>query len=130
MARVNVSIPDELVALVRDQLPGLNVSGVLQESLRAKLTCAHRELECKLCGAALDHWRLVDEALGRFYADVLWEVGDLVRRSAGATAEGAVRVVKRVATDKGITEASHQPLPRASRAAQRERAVREFRKSA
>lgn len=130
MARLNVSVPDELVALVKEQLPGLNVSSVLQDGLRSKIACAHRELECVICGAHLDHFRLIDQALGRFYADIVWEVGELVRRSAGATAEGAVRVIKRVATDKGVTEADHKPLPRPGRKARQARAVRELRKSA
>ena len=115
MARLNVSVPDELVTLVRDQLPGLNVSGVLQDALRTKLSCSHDDLDCARCGGRLNHWALVDQALGRFYGDILWEVGELVRRSAGATAEGALRVVKRVATDKGVTEAAHRPLPRPAR---------------
>ena len=102
MARMNVSVPDELVALVREQLPGLNVSGVLQEGLRARLGCNHAVLACTRCGGRLDHWHLVDAALGRFYADVLWEIGELVRRMPAATAEGACRVVKRVAADKNI----------------------------
>jgi len=119
MARMNVSVPDELVALVREQLPGLNVSGVLQEGLRARLGCNHAVLACTRCGGRLDHWHLVDAALGRFYADVLWEIGELVRRMPAATAEGACRVVKRVAADKNITEGAHQPVPRPSRARRR-----------
>ncbi|MFL6144524.1 MAG: hypothetical protein ACJ72N_22010 [Labedaea sp.] len=115
MARRNVFVPDELEALVRDQLPGLNVSALLQDALRARLACRHDELECARCGHRLDHAGLVDQAVGRFYADVVWEVGELVRRSAGATAEGAARVIKRVAADKGVSEVAHQPLPRPAR---------------
>jgi hypothetical protein len=130
MARVNVSIPDELVALVREKLPGLNVSGVLQEGLRAMLKCTHDELVCRRCGAGLNHWRLVDQAVGRFYADVMWEVGELVRRSPAATAEGAARVIKRVAADKNVSEVAHQPLPRRARVTRQTRVVDDLRRSA
>lgn len=116
MARVSLTLPDELLELIRIQTPRVNLSGVLQEGLRARLKCEHRDLSCARCAAAFARRELVDEELGRFYGDAMWEVGQLVYRGGG-TAEGAVRMFHEVAERHQITQASHTTLPRPSRAA-------------
>lgn len=118
MARLNVSVPDELVALVKEQLPGLNVSAVLQEG----------PLECVTCRARLDRYALVIEALGKFYSDALWELDPLIRREG--TAEGAARILKQLAANRGVPEADKLPLPRPNRANRQAARVKDFPASA
>jgi post-segregation antitoxin (ccd killing protein) len=114
MARVTLSVPDELLDLVRQSLPHLNISGALQEALRGRLSCSHKRLACAECAAPLEARELVDEALSRFYGDALWNLDELVR--TGGTAEGSARVLKNVAERHGVTRAINTPLPRATRA--------------
>jgi len=54
-------------------------------------------------------------SLERFYADVLFELGEFARRPS-ATAIGAAVVVKRVAKAHGLEVADRLPLPRFNRA--------------
>jgi hypothetical protein len=61
------------------------------------------------------------EALERFYLDVLWELGEFIRRPK-ATAVGAAVVVKRVAKAHGIKVADRFPLPRLTREEREEQA--------
>lgn len=116
MARVSLTLPDELLELIRAHSPRINMSGVLQEGLRSRLKCEHKLLACSRCMASFGRRELVDEELGRFYGDAMWEVGQLVYRGGG-TAEGAVRLFHEVAERHQITQASHTTLPRPSRAA-------------
>jgi post-segregation antitoxin (ccd killing protein) len=113
MARVTLSLPDELAELLRVQLPQLNISGVLQEALRARLACDHRTLACSRCSAPVSRFSLEDDALGRFYKAAMWELRELV--DEGGTVEGAARVLKRIAICHAVTEAEQYPLPRPSR---------------
>lgn len=112
MARMTVTMTDDLLRRVRAELPGLNVSGALQELLRAKLACDHVDLACRACGAALAAHALVLAGLARFYGDCLDALEEPVAH--GATAEGAARVIKMVA-DRHHLEAK-RPLPRPTRA--------------
>jgi hypothetical protein len=114
MPRVNVWIPDELHRTVKRRLPRLNLSAVVQGALAAQLECAHEKLSCSSCSTAVDHRQLIDAALGRFYSDALWDIGNLGR--IGGTAEGAARVLKEVAGRHRISLASRLPLPRRTRA--------------
>lgn len=50
----------------------------------------------------------------RFYADVLWELGELAQK--GGSAVGAGAVVKRVALAHGVEAAKRLPVPRLNRA--------------
>ncbi|MGH9042655.1 MAG: hypothetical protein ACRDZ3_20765 [Acidimicrobiia bacterium] len=68
MARVNLSLPDELAELVHHELPDLNVSRVLQDALRALLRCDHRDLVCAQCSAPLPRRLVIDQALSAFLA--------------------------------------------------------------
>ena len=115
MARVSLTLPDELLELIRAHSPRINLSGVLQEGLRARLKCDHRLLACSRCTAAFGRRELVDEELGRFYGDVLWELGELARKAG--TAEGAARLVRDIAERHDVTQAYFTSLPRPSRAA-------------
>jgi hypothetical protein len=115
MARVSLTLPDELLVLIRTQSPRVNLSGVLQEGLRARLKCDHREVTCVRCAAPFGRRELVDEELGRFYGDAMWELGELARRAG--TAEGAARILHEIAERHSITKATFTSLPRPSRAA-------------
>lgn len=106
-------LPDELAALARDQLPGVNLSAVLQAGLRALVDCDHDQVACCRCGAEVDVDDLVDTALSHFYRSALWELEPLVRQLG--TAEGAARVLKSVAERHGVAAAA-VPLPRPTRA--------------
>ncbi len=124
MARVNVYLPDELAATLRAELPELNLSQLVQEAIRGVLGCSHVELACRACAEPIDRWALVDDHLGRFYGDLLWELTDLVGRCG--TAEGAARVVKAVAQRFRIRQADQIPLPRPTRAERHAAKVREL----
>lgn len=114
MARVTLSVPTELLELVRQSIPSLNISAALQEALRARLSCSHKVLACAACAAPLEARDLVDDALSRFYGDALWDLGELLR--TGGTVEGSARVLKSVAERHGVRKALNTPLPRATRA--------------
>lgn len=114
MARVTLSVPDELLDLVRQSIPSLNISGTLQEALRARLSCSHKVLACADCAAPLEAREVIEEALSRFYGDALWDLGELLR--TGGTVEGSARVLKNVAERHGVTRAIETPLPRRTRA--------------
>lgn len=113
--RINVHLPDGLAADVKEQLPDLNVSGLLQEALRSLLDCDHDSVVCADCGEPVDAVAVAGEAMGEFYAALLWAWEDLVDR--GGTAEGAARVAKDVAVRMGVPRAETRALPRPTRAA-------------
>jgi hypothetical protein len=101
----------------------LNYSGAFQEALIALLGCHHDEVICKTCTAHVDVHRLVDEALSRFYGDLVDDLGELVAR--GGTAEGAARIIKEVAGRHRIN-VNHRPLPRPTRAERQANKVKEL----
>ena len=113
--RVTVYLPGELDAQVRENLPGVNISAVLQEALRQMLDCEHEHLRCADCGEAVDSSAAVGNALSKFWGELLWTWQPLVDR--GGTAEGAARVGKEVAVRLGVPRAETQPLPRPTRRA-------------
>lgn len=123
MARVNVHVPDELAALVRERMPGLNVSQVLQDALRARVDCTHAALVCSCCGANIERAAIADLALSAYHREAMHVLADPVGRCA--TAEGAARVLADLAAGWGITAATHTPVPRPSKA-QRARARKEL----
>lgn len=123
MARVNLSVPDELLEALRRDRPGVNLSAVLQEALRGVFGCEHEVLACARCAAPIEAQALVDDALSRFYGDAIWSLDELVRR--GGTAEGAARVLKRVGQRHGVSRARCTPLPRPTRANREDREERE-----
>lgn len=61
---------------------------------------------------------LVDEALGRFYSDLVWELLWHLNRP-GATASGFGSIMKRVAVAHGVSKADRLALPRPPRQARR-----------
>src|SRR5882724_9570216 len=126
-ARMNVTLPDELAALVRRDMPGLNVSGVLQRALSELVERAHAELVCSCCGARVQQRALVDVRLGAFYQEVIWQLQEPVSRCA--TAEGAARVVQSTARSWEVPTVDRTPLPRPT-ASQRARAHAELIKEA
>ena len=112
--RLNVTVPDRLIERVRDDLPGVNVSGVLQTALRTLLECDHERLACATCEASVSRVELATTALDRLYRDLLAAWEPLVDRQG--TAEGAARVAKSVALQHGVERAETMPLPRPTRA--------------
>lgn len=118
MARVTVYVPDQLRDRVRDELPGLVISQVLQAALVSKLDCRHDELSCARCAAQVDRLELVDAALGAFYGEAWYRLGELAGQAG--TAEGAVAIFRRVGEDFGISCVAHYPLVRSTREARRQ----------
>lgn len=118
-ARMNVTLPDELAELVRREMPGLNVSAVLQRALSDLVECRHDELVCACCGARVQQRELVDVKLGAFYSEVVWQLQSPVTRCE--TAEGAARVLQSVARSWEVPTVDSTPLPRPTRS-QRARA--------
>lgn len=112
--RVNVYLPDELVAAVREHLPGLNVSKALQTALAGLLGCDHDGLTCAACGEAIDRADVASAVLDAFYDDLLHRLEPLVWKVG--TAEGAARIMRDVALRHGIGVAGVRPLPRPNRA--------------
>jgi post-segregation antitoxin (ccd killing protein) len=115
--RLNVSVPDDLVARVRTDLPDLNVSAVLQTALRRLLDCDHENLACADCGEPVDGSAAAGEELSLFWSELVHAWGPLVDK--GGTAEGAARVAKGVAVGLGVPNADRVPLPRPVRSKQR-----------
>ena len=112
--RVNVFLPDDLAAAVRENLPGLNVSKTLQGALAALLGCQHGELACAACGTVIDRAEVVAGELDAFYDELLRRLEPLVWKVG--TAEGAARILRDVALLRGIGVAVRRPLPRPNRA--------------
>lgn len=121
MGRLNVSVPDGLVDQVREHLPDVNVSGVLQDALRKLLEgeCGHRRLTCTECGVDVARSQVGGELAGRFYRELLHELGPLVDQLG--TAEGAARIAKRIALEMGVPGADGLAVPRPPRSAREAR---------
>ncbi|HUC37020.1 MAG TPA: hypothetical protein VMR97_07850 [Acidimicrobiales bacterium] len=111
--RLNVYLPDELATTVREKLPDIKMSGVLQEALRGLLGCHHAELCCRTCAIPITRAEITTEALDAFYAELSDRLDLLVRRVG--TAEGAAKVARDVARRHGIGFASWRALPRPTR---------------
>lgn len=119
-ARVNLSIPAELLAEVRERRPGLNLSEVLRSALGQQLQlCSHGDLRCVCCHEELDRVAMVDQALGGFYDALHEAVSELVHTGDG-TAEGAARIMDAVARRWGVSMAERRPVPRPTRRARRD----------
>lgn len=104
MARVNLSVPDDLLAAVRAAGQDLNLSGALQDALRARLDCRHAAgWRCVECCEPVDPSSFVDQAEGRLFGDLRARLEPLVRR--GGTAEGAARVMSDVFRRHQVTAA-------------------------
>lgn len=117
MGRKSVYVPDELIEQVDGQCPDLNLSALLQESLRRLLAgaCEHRRLTCQDCNASVSRAEVSAAAVGEFCRVLLAELEPLVDKLG--TAVGAAQVAKRVAVEFGVPDAEHKPLPRPARAA-------------
>ena len=111
--RLNVYVPDELGERVREQLPDVNVSALLQQALRGLIECDHERLACADCGEVVDYSAAAGEALEMFWRELLYAWQPLVDR--GGTAEGAARVGKEVAKALGVPGADRCPIPRPPR---------------
>lgn len=111
--RLNVSVPDQLVEQVREELPDLNVSAVLQRALRELIECEHERYLCADCGEDVEPDDIAREAMGLLWAELVHAWQPLVDR--GGTAEGAARVGKEVAVRMGAAGAERRALPRPPR---------------
>lgn len=112
--RINVYVPDELVAEARSRHPALNASHLYQAALRQLVECAHETVVCRLCAEEIPAATLVAHAVDDLYGAVMDAMEGLVWR--GSTAEGAARVLAHVARARGVPLAFRRPLPRATRA--------------
>lgn len=117
MARRNVHLPNDLATAVREHLPEVNISAVLQDALRQMLAgqCPHARLTCADCGGRLHRDQVGGEAAGHYYRELLHELGPLVDQLG--TAEGAARIAKRIALEQGVSGAERVSLPRPPRSA-------------
>lgn len=114
MARLNVSVPDDLIDQARRAHPGMNVSKVLQDGLRSVLGCSHHgQLSCSTCGDAVPLHDLELAAVNRFYVAVMRLIADALY--AGYTVEGVARVVRTLGKHEGVPDAERIPLPKLSR---------------
>lgn len=117
LARLNLSVPAELLATVRAQAPGLNLSALMTSALEAHASCSHHaSATCDLCGARLSVTALGDERLRAMWADVWWDVF-AVGVDQGWSAEGVARAARDVASRHRVPGAAGAALPRPSRAA-------------
>lgn len=110
--RRTVWIPDELDALARAELPGLNWSAALQHGVRALVACQHPNLTCSDCGASMTLSGVNNAALDRFFLAV---VGALADRVDLPGYEGAARIVINTARRHRIPVAAAYPMPRPGR---------------
>lgn len=113
---MSVWVPDELAAAVKEHLPKLNVSNVLQDGLRQRLRCHHFTVQCADCAETIDVNALVDQGKSAFYTQLLMEIENLI--NADGTLEGAARVAKSVALSHGL-DVGWKPLPRPNQAQRR-----------
>lgn len=111
--RLNVHVPDELRAMVKEQLPDLNVSALLQDALRGLLDCGHERFCCAACGEGVDASVVAGDALAGFWSELVWAWEPLVDKHG--TAVGAAQVAKGVAVAMGVPNAERVPLPRPPR---------------
>lgn len=112
--RINVWIPEDLHRSVKERLPGINVSAIVQGALAAQLECRHPRLVCSSCATPVDHRALIDDAMSACYRDMVIALDRLMRE--GGTVEGSIRVVRDACQRHQVTAASQIPLPRPSRA--------------
>jgi hypothetical protein len=108
---MTLTLPALLAARVAN-MPGLNVSGVLQKALWALVDCRHEKLVCTCCAQPVDVRQRQAEALSLFYGEVMDRLEQLVHQ--GATAEGAARAVRQLGETHRC--ADRRPLPRPTRA--------------
>lgn len=111
MARINLTLPDELHDQALRDHPGLNFSEVLREGLWARLSCDHAELYCRTCHSPISPAAVAEDQLRLFWLDELDELERAV--VADFTAEGTARVLKRVAVRHHLEPG---PMPRRTRA--------------
>lgn len=117
--RVTSYVPNELYTSFKDAFPEANVSSLLQEAMRGLMSCEHDDLGCLKCGHPEPRRAIELQALGKFFRDAMWRIGELGR--TGGTAEGAQRVLKDVGERFEIAGAKTYTLTRPTRA-QREAA--------
>ncbi len=111
--RVNCHVPDRLAERVKERLPDLNVSQVLQTALQGLLGCEHERMACGDCGEPMSTEAVGELAMEALYRELLHAWGPLVDK--GGTAEGAARLAKTVAVEMGVPGAERRPLPRPPR---------------
>ena len=95
MARINLTLPDELHDQALREHPGLNFSEVFREGLYARIGCDHTELYCAGCHSPVSAAAVAKNQLRLFWLDERDELERAV--VSNFTAEGTARVLKRVA---------------------------------
>ena len=114
MPRVSVYLPESMSERVREELPDLNLSGLLQQALEAALDCDHDRWVCADCGEDVDTTEVCRGAWAELYDELWWSLESLVDRRG--TAEGAAKVLRDVAERMGVPGAGRRPLLRPNRA--------------
>lgn len=111
MARVNLTLPDELHDQALRDLPALNWSEVLRQGLFDRIGCEHHALYCRDCRSPVSAAAVAKGQLRLFWLDELDELERAV--VADFTAEGTARVLRRVAARHHVDPG---PTPRRTRA--------------
>lgn len=115
MARLSLSLPEDLAIRIATERPGLNISALLQSALRGVLDdCAHDRWLCASCTAPIERRQVEDAAAGQLYRAAMVAIGDLV--AVCGTAEGAARLLRREGQKLGVELAFATPLPKPTRA--------------
>jgi hypothetical protein len=114
-ARVNLTVPEELLVQFRQQAPGACLSQILRESLVQRLDCDHGYLQCEGCSKTFSFQQMAGAGAAKFLGELLWKFTELVDR--GGSAEGAARVAKDLGVRMQIPGAEGMSLPRPSRSA-------------
>jgi hypothetical protein len=114
-ARLNVTVPVELLEAVRADNPGLNISAVVTAALSGRVKCWHDNAAvCRDCGAVVRLTEIGDGRLAKFWEDVWWDVlTEGVRRDL--TPSGIALMAKERAVRHHVPGAKELPLPRLSR---------------
>jgi len=122
--RVSVSLPPELLEQARALHPDLNVSGLLQDALRALVSCEHEDLVCARCGTSVRDAAVAERALSRFYVDAMTLVHD--HALAEGTVIGLTRRLRDLARSYQLRIANELPMPGLTRAERGAAKIKEF----
>lgn len=115
-ARLNVTVPAELLDTVRATSPGLNLSEVMTKALSGRVECLHSSgATCNACGAFVSLLAWGDARVAKFWDDLYWEVlYDAVHRDLTPT--GIALMAKHVASRHRIPGAAGYAVPREPKA--------------
>jgi cysteine synthase len=115
MSRVNVWVPDVLLARLRETLPGVSMSELVQAAVTGVLSCAHTSaVACAQCGAHVEIEAIRAEARAEMWRTIESRVRLLV--GTHGTIVGAHKVIRDEGVRAGVVAAARTPEARRSRA--------------